>query len=128
MFGNQDRVRTVHSSILADTHVFSPQLTNEFRVGFSRFGEPSHGTLKGKEAVDLVGLTGYPCPQCDKTNTNTDCKVTNQRMKKSLGSVRSPIFEVPFESDSYLTHGFVGGERQSETGNCVLRFWTKKAI
>ncbi|PYV08764.1 MAG: hypothetical protein DMG07_24855 [Acidobacteria bacterium] len=53
-------MRRTHSAILSDTHVFSPRLINEFRLGFIRHTQPQHSAVKGKELVDLLGLTGYP--------------------------------------------------------------------
>jgi hypothetical protein len=60
IMGVRYRVRRTTSAILSDTHVFSPRLVNEFRLGFMRHTQPQHSAIQGKAIVDLVGLTGFP--------------------------------------------------------------------
>ncbi|MCI0627466.1 MAG: TonB-dependent receptor [Acidobacteria bacterium] len=60
--GPDFRVAATRSAIVSDTYSFTPKLLNEFRLGYLRFSEPRHGALKGKDVVDLAGLTGYPNP------------------------------------------------------------------
>ena len=59
-YNNENRIQL--SAIVGDTHVFSPNLINEFRLGFYRRPAESQGPLNGKEVVDDIGLTGYPYP------------------------------------------------------------------
>ncbi|PYV15340.1 MAG: hypothetical protein DMG07_10000 [Acidobacteria bacterium] len=57
-YNNENRIQL--SAIVADTHVFSPNLINEFRLGFYRRPATSQGPLNAKQIVDEIGLTGYP--------------------------------------------------------------------
>ncbi len=54
--------QSVHSLVLTDTHIFSPRIVNDFRIGFNRYDYATHGNNKGKDITDLMGLTGFPEP------------------------------------------------------------------
>ncbi|MCX6620085.1 MAG: TonB-dependent receptor, partial [Acidobacteria bacterium] len=54
------RLRDSATVSLADTHIFSPTIINEFRAGLMRTNWPLRGPLSGRSVVDQLGLTGYP--------------------------------------------------------------------
>ncbi|MCX6619612.1 MAG: carboxypeptidase-like regulatory domain-containing protein, partial [Acidobacteria bacterium] len=58
--GRFRRVRFNHSWTVADTHIFSPTLINEFRLGAYSKRWPINSGYLGKSVIDAVGLTGYP--------------------------------------------------------------------
>ena len=56
------RVRDTTSIIFSDTHVFSPNTINEFRLGFVVIDWPLHSQFTGADLVNQFGLTGFPRP------------------------------------------------------------------
>ncbi|MFN0170446.1 MAG: carboxypeptidase regulatory-like domain-containing protein [Bryobacteraceae bacterium] len=58
--GSFRRIRFNNSWTFADTHTFSPTVVNEFRVGGFSKRWPIDASRFGKQAVEEVGLTGYP--------------------------------------------------------------------
>jgi len=54
------RIRFNNSWTIADTHTIAPNVVNEFRFGGMSKRWPIDATRLGKEAVEEVGLTGYP--------------------------------------------------------------------
>lgn len=58
--------------ILVDTHIFSPTLTNEFRLSMQYYEDPGYYSVKGREILDGAGIKGikfdYPgTPRIDIT-------------------------------------------------------------
>jgi hypothetical protein len=60
VIGPLTRIYYSRTFSLTDTHVFSPTVVNEFRGGLMRMNYDLHGPLKGREIIDLMGLTGFP--------------------------------------------------------------------
>ena len=60
VIGPLTRLRASKTFSVSDSHIFSPTVINELRVGFNRINWPLHGPLTGKTIVDEMGLTGYP--------------------------------------------------------------------
>ena len=58
--GRFRRIRFNHSWTVANTHVFSPTVINEFRLGGYSKRWPINSGYLGKSVIDAVGLTGYP--------------------------------------------------------------------
>ncbi|MGH8248976.1 MAG: TonB-dependent receptor domain-containing protein, partial [Gammaproteobacteria bacterium] len=56
--GRRSQLREFWSAVISDTHIFSPTLINEARIGFVRSLNPFHGPQRGLEVIAAVGLQG----------------------------------------------------------------------
>ena len=56
--GRRTQLRNLRSGVLSDTHLFSPLLINEFRLGFHRSRNPYHGPQLGQEVLTAMGIQG----------------------------------------------------------------------
>jgi len=54
------RVNNSHSWIVSDTHVFTPTIVNELKLGVIREFWPDQASLDGRQVIASLGLTGYP--------------------------------------------------------------------
>lgn len=56
--GQRTQLRNLRSGVLSDTHLFSPRLIDEFRLGFHRSRNPYHGPQLGLEVLEAMGSQG----------------------------------------------------------------------
>jgi len=56
--GQRSQLRNLRTGVFSDTHLFSPTLINEFRLGFQRSRNPYHGPQLGLEVLRSVGIQG----------------------------------------------------------------------
>lgn len=54
------RINNSHSWIVSDTHVFTPTIVNELKLGIIREFWPDKASLEGKKVIESLGLIGYP--------------------------------------------------------------------
>ena len=52
------QTRTDHQAYLSETHIFSPAVVNEFRLGFARDYSPLHGIHNGLQVAQQAGIEG----------------------------------------------------------------------
>lgn len=78
-------MRTLWNSVLSDTHIFSPSLINEARIGYVRSLNPTHGPLRGQDVLQEVGIQGlsnvpdaYGMPQIMITGLGTLTQIQQQ--------------------------------------------------
>jgi hypothetical protein len=53
---NKTQTRNTTNAYVSETHVFSPSIVDEFRVGYNRDFSSYHGTTKGSDVVTGAGL------------------------------------------------------------------------
>ncbi|MEN6536996.1 MAG: carboxypeptidase-like regulatory domain-containing protein [Bryobacteraceae bacterium] len=58
--GYREQVRNNRNVAFSDTWTLTPNVINEFKVGFSRNYNPREGSLSGQEMVSLLGIQGLP--------------------------------------------------------------------
>jgi hypothetical protein len=56
--GPRTQLRNLRSVVLSDTHSFSGQLINEFRIGYHRSFNQYHGPQRGLEVLSSMGIQG----------------------------------------------------------------------
>ncbi|MFB3902427.1 MAG: TonB-dependent receptor domain-containing protein [Acidobacteriota bacterium] len=56
--GPRSQLRNLRSAIFSDTHSFSGQLINEFRIGYHRSFNQYHGPQRGLEVLSAMGIQG----------------------------------------------------------------------
>ena len=56
--GPRSQLRNLRSAVVSDTHSFSGQLINEFRVGYHRSFNQYHGPQRGLEVLSAMGIQG----------------------------------------------------------------------
>ncbi len=56
--GPRSQLRNLRTGVVSDTHLFSPALINELRLGFQRSRNPFHGPQRGLEVLAAVGIQG----------------------------------------------------------------------
>ena len=74
--GYRINVRTGLLAALSDTWTISPQLINEFKVGFTRGANPREGELSGQTLVNELGIQGIP-PQPESIHNIPSVSITN---------------------------------------------------
>jgi hypothetical protein len=58
--GYRVNTRTGHLAAISDTWTISPNLVNEFKVGYTRGSNPREGELSGQAIIDALGIHGVP--------------------------------------------------------------------
>jgi hypothetical protein len=56
--GPNSQLRNLRNGVVSDTHIFSPQVINEWRMGLQRSNNVYHGPHKGLDVVKQIGLEG----------------------------------------------------------------------
>jgi hypothetical protein len=56
--GPRTQLRNLRSVVISDTHSFTPQLVNEFRIGYHRSLNKYRGPQKGLEVLSAIGIQG----------------------------------------------------------------------
>ncbi len=56
--GVRSQLRNLRTGAFSDTHIFTPSLINEFRLGFQRDHNPRRGPLRGLDVLKEMGIQG----------------------------------------------------------------------
>lgn len=56
--GPNSQLRNLRNGVVSDTHIFSPHLINEWRMGLQRSNNVYHGPYRGLDVVKEIGLQG----------------------------------------------------------------------
>lgn len=56
--GPNSQLRNLRNGVVSDTHIFTPQVINEWRMGFQRSNNRYRGPYKGLDVVKQIGLQG----------------------------------------------------------------------
>jgi hypothetical protein len=60
IFGYEFYLKTAHQGVFSDTYVFSPNLLNVAKVGFTRATIVHYGSTPGQSVIDKLGIQGVP--------------------------------------------------------------------
>lgn len=94
-FGYIYRLRKVRNLTLADTHIFSPAIVNEFRFGYSWHELPRWGQFRGLEVARTLGIQGL----------NTDQDIFAVPTFNITGF--SAITQIEYNTPAHRTHDFI---------------------
>ena len=116
---DSDQDGTSYNTGIVETHVFTPNVVNEFRLSYGRigftFGLPAStlaNPLYNQPAVTVSSMTGYGIPGTSPraaSTTPTNCRTRSAGPTASTSSRSAPTSPTPRErSDSFNFYGTIG--------------------